>query len=413
MSKELNKALDLLREIRPSIPKDVLELWCKDRDAFLASHKAPVEQAGGDERAGLRAAAKWHREQRNAFEAEAEMHRQRYENTNRPDSLTAEAEHHRRLWETASAMAANHLDYAAGFEEMARAALAQPSPAPTLRAAIDVANDRFEVPVAKWGTDLAEAERPEVMEAYAEIGRAVEDSISRNIPDWSPSDCPSEVIVHLINERDAALAEVERLTGVCASLDSEKREMEHKRDAIIAMHDAALARVAELGANLGAALGLLRESRGFVDRDNPLNESGQIKLLEEIDAFLNSPVAQAQQLHDLDKQCRDDVARALGLRPSQERGFAWSYLLASIKSCVKASEDAAQAQHSVPAYVSYTTRPAESLAGIALRQLKDESRWVEIRDINAHTFPDMQSHSYYPAGTVIKLPAAAPGKEGL
>ncbi|MBV5481471.1 hypothetical protein KUT72_01610 [Pseudomonas aeruginosa] len=70
-----------------------------------------------------------------------------------------------------------------------------------------------------------------------------------------------------------------------------------------------------------------------------------------------------------------------------------------------------QAQHSVPAYVSYTTRPAESLAGIALRQLKDESRWVEIRDINAHTFPDMQSHSYYPAGTVIKLPAAAPGKE--
>ncbi|HBO8130987.1 TPA: hypothetical protein L5C96_006162 [Pseudomonas aeruginosa] len=55
---------------------------------------------------------------------------------------------------------------------MARAALAQPSPAqtqpspaPTLRAAIDVANDRFEVPVAKWGTDLVgEEERPEVAE---------------------------------------------------------------------------------------------------------------------------------------------------------------------------------------------------------------------------------------------------------
>lgn len=65
----------------------------------------------------------------------------------------------------------------------------------------------------------------------------------------------------------------------------------------------------------------------------------------------------------------------------------------------------AQAQHSVPAYVSYTTRPAESLAGIALRQLKDESRWVEIRDINAHAFPDMQSHNYYPVGTMIKLPS--------
>ncbi|HCT6270757.1 TPA: hypothetical protein OT313_002498 [Pseudomonas aeruginosa] len=51
----MNKALDLLREIRPSIPKEVLELWCKDRDAFLASHPA-VEQAGGDERAAFRPA---------------------------------------------------------------------------------------------------------------------------------------------------------------------------------------------------------------------------------------------------------------------------------------------------------------------------------------------------------------------
>ncbi|HBO1356873.1 TPA: hypothetical protein L5622_001949 [Pseudomonas aeruginosa] len=45
--------------------------------------------------------------------------------------------------------------------EVAREVLAgpsaqtQPCPSPTLRAAIDVANDRFEVPVAKWGTDLA------------------------------------------------------------------------------------------------------------------------------------------------------------------------------------------------------------------------------------------------------------------
>ncbi|MFU4132898.1 hypothetical protein ACM7HG_30740 [Pseudomonas aeruginosa] len=51
----MNKALDLLREIRPSIPKEVLELWCKDRDAFLASHSA-VEQAVGDERAAFEAA---------------------------------------------------------------------------------------------------------------------------------------------------------------------------------------------------------------------------------------------------------------------------------------------------------------------------------------------------------------------
>ncbi|MFU3350010.1 hypothetical protein ACM7LD_36110, partial [Pseudomonas aeruginosa] len=76
-----------------------------------------------------------------------------------------------------------------------------------------------------------------------------------------------------------------------------------------------------------------------------------------------------------------------------------------VREVLAGSAPPAKAQHSVPAYVSYTTRPAESLAGIALRQLKDESRWVEIRDINAHAFPDMQSHSYYPAGTVIKLPS--------
>ncbi|MBF2991408.1 hypothetical protein HKT22_01090 [Pseudomonas aeruginosa] len=70
-------------------------------------------------------------------------------------------------------------------------------------------------------------------------------------------------------------------------------------------------------------------------------DGGRWKLRSERDAAL-------ARVEELDKQCRDDVARALGLRPSQERGFAWSYLLASIKSCVKASEDAAQAQHSVP-----------------------------------------------------------------
>ncbi len=74
-----------------------------------------------------------------------------------------------------------------------------------------------------------------------------------------------------------------------------------------------------------------------------------------------APVAQARQLNDLDKQCRDDVARALGLRPNQERGFAWSYLLASIKSCVKASGDSAQAQHSVPGIAeSVSVRKAAS-----------------------------------------------------
>ncbi|WP_330114117.1 hypothetical protein SA496_15730 [Pseudomonas sp. JS3066] len=55
---------------------------------------------------------------------------------------------------------------------------------------------------------------------------------------------------------------------------------------------------------------------------------------------------------------------------------------------------------------TYTTQPGESLAGIALRQLKDESRWVEIRDLNARPFPDMGPHDYYPVGTVLDMPAS-------
>ncbi|MDY1511942.1 hypothetical protein [Pseudomonas aeruginosa] len=104
-----------------------------------------------------------------------------------------------------------------------------------------------------------------------------------------------------------------------------------------------------------------------------------------------APVAQAQQLHDLDKQCRDDVARALGLRPSQDRGFAWSYLLASIKSCAKASEDAAQAQHSVPE--GWMLVPVERL----LNMMSD-------KDHDTRIMAERQ---------LLAVLAALPGKEGV
>ncbi|WP_271007136.1 hypothetical protein [Pseudomonas aeruginosa] len=126
-----------------------------------------------------------------------------------------------------------------------------------------------------------------------------------------------------------------------------------------------------------------------------------------------APVVQAQQLHDLDKQCRDDVARALGLRPNQERGFAWSYLLASIKSCVKASEDSAQAQHSVPGdimrdaqryrwlrdqqfYFSFSTENSD--AGISSCTAGMSSRFKNLSWVDA---------------AIDSAIAAAPGKEGV
>ncbi|MFO6387241.1 hypothetical protein ACLBV0_04420 [Pseudomonas aeruginosa] len=109
-------------------------------------------------------------------------------------------------------------------------------------------------------------------------------------------------------------------------------------------HDAALARVAELERQEPVATVAKVPGEDW----NSLDFHRDLQDMQPGTKFYAAPVAQAQQLHDLDKQCRDDVARALGLRPNQERGFAWSYLLASIKSCVKASEDSAQAQHCVP-----------------------------------------------------------------
>ncbi|HFX1391514.1 TPA: hypothetical protein ACRNLD_002356 [Pseudomonas aeruginosa] len=179
----------------------------------------------------------------------------------------------------------------------------------------------------------------------------------------------------LRSERDAANARLHEVATACATAEQER--------------DAALARVAELeqksagswtvDTSCGRPI-LMYEGCSVIEDQTAYEVIRMIKWIGELERqepvatvakvpgedwnsldfhrdlqhmqpgtkLYAAPVAQAQQLKDLDKQCRDDVARALGLRPNQERGFAWSYLLASIKSCVKASGDSAQAQHSVP-----------------------------------------------------------------
>ncbi|WP_124204625.1 hypothetical protein [Pseudomonas aeruginosa] len=127
---------------------------------------------------------------------------------------------------------------------------------------------------------------------------------------------------------------------------------------------------------------------------------------------------------ELDKQCRDDVARALGLRPSQERGFAWSYLLASIKSC------AAQAQHSVPGNAAALVRAEAkkyslNAAGMLDSGAPEHAQTFAIVQLLSE-FDDEEAESHWEAimaysdfrtsdalFRAAELLAAAPGKEGV
>ncbi|MCS8148013.1 hypothetical protein N0479_14930 [Pseudomonas aeruginosa] len=180
-----------LAKVEGATPAEaVLALMSAER---IDPEQESVEQAGGDERA--------------AFEQWLEQHMSHHFS---PELDLAKYEDSGEYRYNPAA------DYWKAWQ--ARAALAQPSPkreqrlvecdaCPTSGGCVE---KRMKAPTQPSPAQ-AEAERPEVVEAYAKIGRAVEDSISRNLPDWFPSDCPSEVIVHLINERDATQVRVEEL----------------------------------------------------------------------------------------------------------------------------------------------------------------------------------------------------------
>ncbi|HCL3459504.1 TPA: hypothetical protein N2A57_001741 [Pseudomonas aeruginosa] len=123
------------------------ECTCPSGDGSLV-HPCPahpaVEQVGGDERAAFEAA---YQTEHAGFMGPLKLER-REDGEYKSEHVGSAW----RMWQARAALA------------QPSPAQTQPSPAPTLRAAIDVANDRFEVPVAKWGTDLVgEEERPEVV----------------------------------------------------------------------------------------------------------------------------------------------------------------------------------------------------------------------------------------------------------
>ncbi|MFU4235735.1 hypothetical protein ACM7EH_32120, partial [Pseudomonas aeruginosa] len=246
--------------------------------------------------------------------------------------------------------------------------------------------------------EQAEAERPEVV-AYRTIGRHTKHQhphyalnyYKQNAEDqaahWRERGCEvsedelmtvaqHERIVGALRAENAKLSEaldrwplirdslklrladaLARVAGLEAELETERVRLSACATAALGYFDgcadayksASLSDVLRLRGDCDAALSRVAELEMLL-RKLSTNGLMQFSTVDEemaVQAALGgAPVAQAQQLNDLDKQCRDDVARALGLRPNQERGFAWSYLLASIKSCVKASGDSAQAQHS-------------------------------------------------------------------
>ncbi|HGJ8970754.1 TPA: hypothetical protein ACJX8E_001134 [Pseudomonas aeruginosa] len=253
-------------------------------------HKISVEQAGGDERA----------EFERAFTVQEGIYFDDKRGEYRSMNLRA-------------IEASDALDLNLRLQGwQARAALAQPSPAQAEQAE-------------------AEAERPEVVARVVHSNPVVlgqcgplnaNDELmtvaqhAASVARWA------EMFNRVEQQRDAALARVAELESKLAELEKQKP---------VAYGDPKALKNLRIDGHKGSPY-----HREWMWA-NP--DAGLIPLY-------TAPVSQAQQLHDLDKQCRDDVARALGLRPSQERGFAWSYLLTSIKSCVKASEDSAHAQHS-------------------------------------------------------------------
>ncbi|MDI3943768.1 hypothetical protein QK430_27310 [Pseudomonas aeruginosa] len=408
MSKELNKALDLLREIRPSIPKDVLELWCKDRDAFLASHKTTVEQAGGDERVKCAACV----DSGKVYDISGEGPWKCYACTGSHEVIGyANGDELDNMLDDRTAVLSpvKTSFHTVPVYRQARAALAIASSAQTeherdmlgqalgecieaagittpgtpltgpqlLMFAKDLKRDLKRAALAQPSPKCATCNGSGQVWISDEPQRHFEDC-----PDCAqPSPVPTEGFTHFpellesVQQMDAMLkansaqAEAERPEVVAwrygfsggivsdkACLDEWKSGGEYQSLMTVAQHERIVGALrAKLQAAEDRADTLEHRMMGMMTRH--FAETWRNRDTEKaLDGYLSAGIAQLEQNRDaalargaeLDKQCRDDVARALGLRPSQDRGFAWSYLLASIKSCVKASEDADQAQHSVP-----------------------------------------------------------------
>ncbi|HCL3924648.1 TPA: hypothetical protein N2C05_004787 [Pseudomonas aeruginosa] len=255
--------------------------------------------------------------------------------------------------------------------------------------------------------EKAEAERPEV----EEVSEFERDDIARSAFETAMADGIS--LDSFLSLSNTLAARYERIVGALRAklqaAEGRADTLEHRMMGMMTRHFAEAWRNRDaqkaLDGYLSAGIAQLEQ-----ERDAALAEVKRNKLtiaaMNEAHAKLAADLEAVQaRVAELDKQCRDDVARALGLRPNEERGFAWSYLLASIKACVKASENTAKAQHSVPEGFREKFKQCMELAfaEIAYYVSPEKARDPNSRARKAGAL----------ATELHAMLAAAPGKEGL
>ncbi|HBO1022115.1 TPA: hypothetical protein L4E46_003922 [Pseudomonas aeruginosa] len=323
---------------------------------------------------------------------------------------------------------------------MARAALAQPSPAqtqpspaPTLRAAIDVANDRFEVPVAKWGTDLVgEEERPEVAEVafvLRNIGAMDAedidgDNVDLRFEDAEGRDTGCDVSIVEYAEKAADLFEQhDRIVGeLRADRDSWAEQAEQRLadwDEMRKERDAALVEVERLSESKGDPVGSFEKCmKVMYERDENAKRLevalARVAELEQksagswtVDTSCGRPILMYEGCSVIEDQTAYEVIRMIKWIGELERqepvatiarvpGEDWNGLhfyrdLQGMQPGTKLyAAPVAQAQHSVPE--GWMLMPVEPL----LNMMSD-------KDHDTRITAERQ---------LLSILAAAPGKEG-
>ncbi|EOU9507115.1 hypothetical protein ACOJK1_003470 [Pseudomonas aeruginosa] len=237
----------------------------------------------------------------------------------------------------------------------------QPSPAPTLRVAIDVANARFEVPVAKWGTNLVgEEEQPEVVAYFDRNYPSTGDAFIWSNYEGSPYEPVMTVAQHerivkawierwkayielsakIAAQRDAAQAEVEALRAELQSQRERNTELIFKLGSATngwgrceKERDAALARVAEFEVQAQHSVpesvrAWFEAKQAHVNAVDAYN--ARLKFVREHCPFGTSVDPEYQLMEEADRLARglvgpmfDELRSLLAAAPGKEVPQAW------------------------------------------------------------------------------------------